>query len=521
MVITSIKFLIFCICAVVLFLIIPPKYRWISLLISSVAFYFYNAHWMIGFSVVTSAVVFISARQLEKIEREGAKKQEGKEKAEIKEIKKQTLSKKRNVLIITLVFVLGILIVFKIFNHFTEAFTYLAGFFAGGSTEDAIKLIVPLGISYYTFSVVGYLLDIYWKRYETEANPLRFYLYTIYFPHIMQGPISRYSLLGQQLKKPELRLRWDNFVVGMESILLGMFKKLVIADRAGVFVKAVLTGKNMGGHVYLVCLIFDAIQIYSDFSGYMDIVSGVSKIFDVELEQNFNHPFLAKSVPEFWRRWHMSLGGWFKDYVYYPVNMSRTAKNINKKIKNVKPMHLKKALSVVLPVMVTWILTGLWHGSGKGYVAWGLYYGTLILLSVTFYDDIVARIEAIGINREAIWYRVLQTIKIFCIFMGGRFLAATIGMKQRIRIIKAIFTSFMSGSLLKHKLNVFNFALLVLGVVVLVAIAVIEQKENIFTWLNKKNKLVCAAILYIFIFVVFLFGIYGSSDAGSFMYQQY
>ena len=137
MVITSIKFLIFCICAVCLFLVFPPKYRWISLLISSIAFYFYNAQWMIGFSAVTSVVVFASARLLEKIEKDGAKRQEGKEKAEIKEIKKQTLSKKRSVLVLTLVFVIGILIVYKIFNHFTEAFAYLAGFFAGGNTEDA------------------------------------------------------------------------------------------------------------------------------------------------------------------------------------------------------------------------------------------------------------------------------------------------------------------------------------------------------------------------------------------------
>jgi D-alanyl-lipoteichoic acid acyltransferase DltB (MBOAT superfamily) len=521
MVITSIKFLIFCICAVGLFLIFPPKYRWVSLLASSVAFYFINANWMIGFSLVTSMVVFVSAGLLEKTENEGAARQEGKEKAEVKEIKKQTSAKKKGILVITLVFVLGILIVYKVLNHFSEAFTYLAGFFSGGEAGSAIKLIVPLGISYYTFSTVGYLLDVYWKRYETEKNPLRFYLYTIYFPHIMQGPISRYPLLGQQLKKPELRLRWDNFVVGMESILLGMFKKLVIADRAGEFVSATLSKSGMGGKVYIVCLILDAIQIYTDFSGYMDIVSGVSKIFDVELEQNFNHPFMAKSVPEFWRRWHMSLGGWFKDYVYYPVNMSKAAKNINKKIKGIKLPHLKKALSVCLPVMVTWILTGLWHGSGRGYVAWGLYYGTLILLSVTFYDDIVAKIEGAGINRNAVWYRALQTIKIFCIFMGGRFLASTIKTSQKLRVIKAILKTPFKGNLLAHKLNTFNFGILIFGVVVLIIIAIIEQKESIFDWLNRKNKIVCAVILYVLFFAVFLFGIYGSTDSGSFMYQQY
>ena len=186
-----------------------------------------------------------------------------------------------------------------------------------------------------------------------------------------------------------------------------------------------------------------------------------------------------------------------------------------------KAIHLKKAISVILPVMVTWVLTGLWHGSGAGYVAWGLYYGTLILLSVTFSDDIGAKIESIGINRNAIWYRILQTIKIFCIFMGGRFLAAQISLGQRIHIIGSIFTSITRGDLLAYKLNRFNFTLLGFGVLVLIFIAVIEQKESIFTWLNRKPKIVSAIILYILFFTVFLFGIYGSSDAGNFMYQQY
>ncbi len=521
MVITSVKFLIFCICAVCLFLVFPPKHRWISLLIASCIFYFYCARWMIGFSLFGGGVVYISARLLEKTDRKGSALAEGKERQQAKKIKKQTAARRRLILILTLVFVLGILITYKVLNHFTGALAFLTGLLAGAGAGDVMTLVMPLGISYYTFSIVGYLLDIYWKRYEAEKNPLRFYLYTIYFPHIMQGPISRYPLLGQQLKKPKLMLTWDHFIVGMESILLGMFKKLVIADRAGVFVGETMTKADMGGLVYLVCLILDAVQIYADFSGYMDIVSGVSLLFDVELEQNFNHPFLAKSVPEFWRRWHMSLGGWFKDYVYYPVNVSKTAKKINKKIRNMKQPHLKKALSVVLPVMVTWILTGLWHGTGSGYVAWGFYYGILILLSVTFSDEIGARIGAAGINRDAVWYRMLQTVKIFCIFMGGRFLAARVELSQKILIVKSIFTAATQGDLLSHRLNPFNFGLLLFGMAALIFIAVIEQKESIFTWLNKKSMPVRVALLYLFFFAVFLFGIYGTSDAGSFLYQQY
>lgn len=525
MTITSLPFLGFNILAVLLFLIFPVKYRWISLLISSIAFYWIalSSKPIIVFIFITSLTTWLAARKMEEMKTalDEELKAPGLDKAAKKQLKANAQAKRKTVLMAALVGNIGILVVLKLFNYFADAFAMLAGIFMGTGGASAVRLIMPLGISYYTFATIGYLLDIYWKRYEAEQNYARFLLFAIYYPHIMQGPISRYPKLGAELKKPELRLRWNNFVVGMESIVLGCFKKLVIADRAGIFVSETLKASGMKGGVYLLALVLDAIQIYADFSGYMDIVSGVSKLFDVELEQNFNHPFLAKSVPEFWRRWHMSLGSWFKDYVYYPLTMSRTVKDLNKKAKNLKSPHLKTVIAVIIPVMVTWLLTGLWHGTGKGYVAWGIYYGTLITISVTFEADVQNILKKLQVNTECFSYRLFQTIKIFCIFMGGRFLGTPMGMAHRLEIFRSI-RHPIELDLLQYGLTQSDFLVLLMGVIVLIAIAAIEVKENIFSWLNRQNKIFCAIVLYIFMFAVLLLGIYGTTyDSSNFMYQQF
>ena len=524
MAIASISFLIFCVLAMILFLVFPPKHRWISLLISSIAFYVYASKSLLLFSLVSTLVIYLAAKAIDRVGKnlDERIRNEKPEKAVAKEWKSKAAARKKAILVLALILNVGTLVAFKVLGHFTAAFMALAGLFLEGEALETAKLLTPMGISYYTFSMLGYLLDVYWKRYDSEKNPFRLYLYAVYFPHIVQGPISRYPRLGAELKKPELRLRWDNFVIGMESILLGCFKKLVIADRAGVFVRKNYGLKGHTGGIYIMACVMDAIQIYMDFSGYMDIVSGVSRLFDVELEPNFNHPFLAKSVPEFWRRWHMSLGGWFKDYVYYPVNLSRPVKRLTKSSRNMKNVHIKNMIAVIIPVMTTWVLTGLWHGTGIGYVLWGLYYGTLILLSVTFAEDIQKLWKKLKINTESLWFRILQVIKIFCIFMGGRFLASEVKGVRKLEMLKNIFVHFRVGNLIGGGLGRINLFILFVSMSLMIAIAIIETKESVFAWFNRQNKIVCALILYILFFAVFILGVFGTNyDTKNFMYQRF
>lgn len=523
MVITSLKFTAFCICSVLLFLLCPKKYRWITLLVSSIAFYLICAKELVLCILFTSLTIWGASVLLDSIKQAGAQKlkENSFTKEEQKSIRKEYQKKRKTVLILAIILNIGILVFFKVYNYFSDAFTSLFQMLSGKGSADIVTLLTPVGISYYTFSTVGYLLDVYWKRYEHERNFARFFLFAIYYPHIMQGPISRYPLLGQELKKPELYFTWDHFALAMQRILLGSFKKLVIADRAGIFVGKVLASDSLGGGLYFLALVLDAIQIYCDFSGYMDIVSGISILFDVKLEQNFNHPFLSRSVPEFWRRWHMSLGSWFKDYVYYPLSVSKAVKTISLKTQSWKSAHMKKIAAVILPVMLTWLLTGLWHGTGTGYILWGLYYGLLILLSVTFSDDIQQFAEKRKINRNSVPYRLFQSAKIFVIFMGGRFLSLVSGVGKGY-ILKQIFTHPSFSGLFDFGLKKKDFLLLGIGIVLMVALALIERKNDLLEWCRKKSPVLRVIVICVLIMIVFLFGIYGDTyDASNFIYQQF
>ena len=396
----------------------------------------------------------------------------------------------------------------------------------GSAPFSAEWILVPLGISYYTFSTVGYILDVYWKRYTYEPEFLRFFLYAIYFPHIVQGPISRYNLLGQELKK-ELRFDSRRIVFGMELMLWGFFKKLVIADRLNIFVSAVYNGEEHAGSIYLVAMLFDAFQIYTDFSGYTDIVRGASQIFGVELEQNFNHPFFAKTVPEYWRRWHMTLGGWFKDYVYYPCTISHFMKRINKRTKKTLSERGGRFVTVVIPVFVTWVLTGLWHGTGKTYLAWGIYYSTLITISVAFQPEFEKVTKFLKIRTDTFSWQLFRMLRTFCCFMGGRLLTSPGGLRRTLMVIKSILLHLQAwcltdGTLFTYGLDWPQLVLIAGSVLLLWGVSMLQERASVRELLEEQNIVFRWAVIFAAIFSILIFGIYGLGyDAAAFIYAQY
>lgn len=526
MVITSIQFALFVVGCLCLFIIFPKKIKWVSLLISSLLFYALSDLRCLGFVIFSSGSVWYAAKCIcNNFEQENRGLETCQDKAERKEIKNTSKKKRKRILKITLFLNIGILILLKVCKFMDVS---IPVFWMMDGSSDISYILMPLGISYYTFSVTGYLLDVYWKRYSCELNFFHFLAWTVYFPHIVQGPIARYDQSGMELKK-QLSLKWDNFKSGMELILWGIFKKLVIADRISVFINTAYSENYFLeiGIVSFLALVLDAVQIYTDFSGYMDIVTGVSEIFDVKLEKNFNHPFFARTVPEFWRRWHMSLGSWFKDYVYYPVSVSGFCKKVSKKWKGKCSDKVLSIILTAIPVMCTWILTGLWHGTGIGYLAWGIYYGTLIILSVTFSKKIQNFWEGLSVDTERFSFRLFQHVKIFFIFMGGRFLGNTIGFYTRMLMIKSIFTDFIRGrfwdtAVYRMGVDRFNFLILIVSICFLILVSVMQEKCSVRKAFEKQNYLFKVIILCTAFYVVFLFGIYGSEyDVGSFMYQQF
>jgi D-alanyl-lipoteichoic acid acyltransferase DltB (MBOAT superfamily) len=526
MAITSFAFLAFLFVIFVLYYICPPKGRWLVLLAASLYFYIISgAVLFIPFIAGTSFIVWICSVRIGQIyarSREMASAP-GLDKKQKKAIKARYQGRAAVWLFLAIILCIGYLCVVK----FTKYVTAFLNSGAGFEKYSAAWVIVPLGISYYTFSTVGYILDVYWRRYEYEKNPVRFFLYAIYFPHIMQGPISRYSLLGQELKK-EVKFDSRQVVFGFELMLYGFFKKLVIADRLNIFLKTIYNGSvDHPGSLLLLAMICDSFMIYMDFSGYTDIVRGASQIFGIDLEQNFNHPFFSRTVSEFWRRWHMTLGGWFRDYVYYPITIAPWMKNINKFNGKHLPKRVTRFVTVVIPVMITWVCTGLWHGTGETYLAWGIYYGVLITLSTAFEPELTGLKKFLAINDEAASWKWFQTIRTFLIFTGGRVLTSPGSLANTRELFHRIATDFQpwilfDQSLFTYGLTASQWLVIIFGLLLVWRISIMQEQGSVRELLSKQNIVFRWAVIYIAIFSILIFGIYGPGfDASSFVYMQF
>ncbi len=264
----------------------------------------------------------------------------------------------KRALIPALVIDIGLLFVFKYLVFVNESFRWLYELLGKTYPVGRFDIILPMGISFYTFQGMGYLIDIYRGEYKAEKNYLKFTLFITFFPQLVAGPIERADRLMHQLfAKHELNA--DNFSTGAKYMLMGYLKKTVIADRAAVLVDTVFNSpRDFNGIALLTAAVFFAFQIYGDFSGYSDIAKGCAKILGIDLMQNFNRPYFASSIKDFWRRWHISLSSWFKDYLYIPLGGSRCSK-------------LRRDINL----MITFCVSGLWHGANWTFVLWGGLHG--------------------------------------------------------------------------------------------------------------------------------------------------
>ena len=322
---TSLLFVVFVACVLLVYYIVPARFQWLVLLLASVIFYLkYDIKAGI-FIVLSTILVWAGALKISKA--------------------KSTVVQK--VILITVI-VLNVLILIGL-----KYATFLRGFL---SSHD---IIVPLGISFYTLALIGYLIDVYRKKIQPETNFLRVLLFTSYFPHILQGPIARYQNLMQQFDGKKKALSYQQLTMALQLIIWGYIKKLVIADRAGIFVDNVYDQYlGVGGTMLFVASLLYTIQIYADFSGCVDIALGVSELFGIKLQNNFSQPYLSISINDFWRRWHITLSSWFRDYLYIPLGGNRKGK-------------VRRWLNV----LIVFTVSGLWHGVGLTYIIWGFIHG--------------------------------------------------------------------------------------------------------------------------------------------------
>ncbi len=529
----SLEFFAFLIAGIFLFFICPLKFRWTVLLGISMTFYAISGVEYLPFILLSTLTVYFTAVKIGKnweIQDEELKNGDL-DREQKKEIRNKYKRRNRKYLVLALLINIGILCCVKLGRYFISPINSLISYTGADGKFTAEMLIVPLGISYYTFSVVGYLLDVYWKRYKYEKNYFRVLLFASYFPHILQGPIARYNKLGQEFKK-ELRFDFQNLVFGVQLMLWGYFKKLVIADRLNIFLDGAFGNLDNHGWFYIVTLIFDVFYIYTDFSGCVDIARGISKIFGVELELNFLRPFLSKDISEFWRRWHMSLNGWFKDYVFYPLSASSPMKSLNKTLKKINaPKELSRIVPAVIPVIVIWILTGLWHGTAKTYLAWGMYYAIIMSFSTAFSPAFQNLLKKLKINTDTATWSFIRMAKVFTMFMGGRLLVSAGGLRKSLYIIKTILLTpnpwiFTNGTFWKlSELDTKNMLVVVLSLALLIAVDIIQEKlgnKSLRERISEENMFTGIILSAVLTIAIFIFGIYGAEyDAAAFVYMAY
>ena len=279
---------------------------------------------------------------------------------------------KKLFLILSIVLLLSSLLFFKYYNFIIENINIL---FNINIKKSCLSL--PIGISFYTFQAISYVCDVYNKKVKAEKNILYLALYISLFPQLIAGPIVRYETIANEIKTRKHKI--DSIANGLKRFIIGLSKKVIIANNMALIVDTIFNGKTPNGTllIYLGALCY-ALQIYYDFSGYSDMAIGLGKVFGFTFLENFDYPYISKSITEFWHRWHISLSSWFKDYVYIPLGGNRKGKKIQ--IRN---------------ILIVWLLTGLWHGANWNFIIWGLYYGILLLIEKFILKEKIEKIPNI------------------------------------------------------------------------------------------------------------------------------
>ena len=363
MVFNSIGFLIFFPIVLLLYFALPKKVSWIMLLLASYYFYISWNVKLIYLIVFTTTISWVSSILIERTKRQAIR---------------------RLFLVITLVTCLGILFFYKYFNFLSDSVVEALKVFGIGADPFNLDLILPVGISFYTFQTLSYVIDVYRGDVKTEPNFFFYALYVVFFPQLVAGPIERPNNLIPQLHERH-RPNWENTRNGLRKMLIGFFKKVVVADLLATYVNAVYNdAANATGLGVVVATVLFAVQIYCDFAGYTDIAIGCAEIMGIHLMQNFDRPYISESIQEFWRRWHISLSTWFKDYIYFPLGGSRCAKWKN--LRN---------------IMIVFMVSGLWHGAAWTFVIWGTLHGLYQVIGKLLKPLREKALDAMHISRDS------------------------------------------------------------------------------------------------------------------------
>lgn len=515
MTILSFSFFLFAVILLLLYYLTPSKYRWIHLLIGSLVFYFYSSKWLIIFPILSTIVIYIIGRLIGKKNEENAKIKDLEIADDEKKIlKEKNKTQKKRFVFIGVILCLMCLVFTKYAGFILENVNSFFKIFNPDANLTVSKLLIPLGISYYTLEAISYIVDVYRGKIPATKNILHLALYLLYFPKVIEGPISRFNDLAKNFFE-ENKLDFKNITIGLDLIMYGLFKKMLIADRAGIFANSAFSSTT-GGLTTLLAMVLYTVQIYAEFSGCIDIVRGVSYLFSVKLPTNFRQPFFSKSIQEFWQRWHISLGAWIKEYVFFPISLSKMNTKVGKFCKEKLPAYLSKFITVAFPLFFVWIVNGIWHGASYKYVIYGMYYYLIMMLALLLKPLTDKLLDKIKLKDGVLnTIRILRTILIVVVGMT-LFRANTLS--QFGNIMASLFNH--NTDALAHGLVIIDFVILIVGNLLILIVSLLEEKKKISIENGFTSNPMCRALVYTFVLCsLVIFGIYGDGyDASEFIY---
>lgn len=543
MLFTSYEFLGFLLILFPLYYLIPKKGQWMLLLGASYLFYFMAGAYCLLYILVTTVTVYLLGRKMEDLRQEQTghlKAHKGELGKEEKKAYKNAIKKRQwRALVLGLLINLGILAVVKYTNFAIYNVNLTLHFFGSAGQLDFLDIALPMGISFYTFQALGYLIDVYRGTVEAERNPFRFALFVSFFPQLVQGPISRFHDLGGTLYAEH---SFDGKAVsfGLQRILWGFFKKLVIADRMLVAVNEIIRNpESYGGGFVFAGMMFYALELYADFTGGIDITIGVAQALGITVTENFNRPYFSKSIKEYWRRWHITMGTWFTDYIFYPISVCKPMLKFSKFSREHFGEVIGKRMPVYLSSFAVWFATGIWHGASWNFIVWGLGNWAVIMISQEFaplYQKFHEKINGlVNRNREQgqfllennSFYRLFQILRTLLLMSCLRSFDCYRDVPLTFRMFGSMFTDrnwrvLWDGSLLELGLSPLDYGILAAGVVLLVIVSLVQRKGSVRERIAAKSYPVRFAVWFGLFLTVLLMGAYGVGyDASQFIYNQF
>lgn len=493
--ILTFEFFLLLFCGCVSYYLVPSKIQKYVLLAVSICFFFLSSEQeLIWVWLEIILIVYVGALFLERAKG-----------------KVRTL-----ILLILAGGIIANLIYFKYLYNLVELLSALLRF---DGNFSVLKLVAPIGISYYSLSAIGYLMDVYWEAYKAERNFTKISLFVSYFPVIVSGPVLRYGEMKKEFSERH-SLEYENIKYGLLRMVYGYFKKLLIADQLSMMVASIygVSGESTSGAIYLVGVIAYAFQLYADFSGCMDIIMGASLLFGVRLPENFEAPFFSRNVPEFWRRWHISLGKWFKDYVMYPMLKTNIIQKMTRNLKEKLGKKYGKMIPTFLVLFIMWMLIGLWHG-GTGYYFMASAIIPCIFLmasemSATTFDKLKKKL---GIQQTSIALSIFQSMRTLAILCICWVFVCTGSVSGGLDVLKRIVLDFDIRALMLRPINTYGIdmihaLILFVGLCVVLVIDWFCYKQVMpQVWLKRIPKPVQYISIWIMVLSIMFFADFGQS----------